>query len=211
MQPPATITISRQLGSGGSYLGQKLAAALDFRYVDREVLQRATAELGASEELIARREERVQAWWERVLDSMGAGAADWMYVPPPLPALSDHGLFAVENRIMVEMALADDCVFIGRGGFRVLPPSPRKIDLFIHAPAEYRARRVMVLYGTPSEEEARAIVAESDLSRHRFVAEMCDADWTDAGNYHLAVDSSRLSLDKLAARLTDFVREMLVG
>jgi hypothetical protein len=44
------VTISRQLASGGAYIGQRLAQRLGFRYVDREILTRAAAALGLDDE-----------------------------------------------------------------------------------------------------------------------------------------------------------------
>jgi len=38
---PFVITISRQLGSGGSYIGQQLAQKLNIFYADREIIREA--------------------------------------------------------------------------------------------------------------------------------------------------------------------------
>ncbi len=209
MSGTATITISRQLGSGGSYLGQKLASALGFRYVDREVLARAAAELNLAEDQLASREERLRSFWERMLDAFGSGSPDVAYIPPPLPVLTDHRIFTTEARILGEIAAETDCVIIGRAGFCSLPPSPRRLDLFVHAPLDFRVARVMELYGAANEGAARQLIEDSDRARRRYVSEMTGADWRDAANYDLCVDSSRLPLDDLADLMLSFVRQAL--
>ena len=40
------VTISRQMGSGGTYVGYKVAKKLGFTYVDREILRLAAKRLG---------------------------------------------------------------------------------------------------------------------------------------------------------------------
>jgi len=65
-----TITISRQMGAGGSYIGQVIAKRLGLKYVDREVLHLAAQEFGCDEETIAARSERVTSFWERVLGGL---------------------------------------------------------------------------------------------------------------------------------------------
>lgn len=62
-----TITISRQMGTGGSYIGQVMATHLGFKYVDREVLHLAAEEFGCDDQAIASRAERVSSFWEKVL------------------------------------------------------------------------------------------------------------------------------------------------
>ena len=62
-----TITISRQMGAGGSYIGQLVAKRLGLKYIDREVLSLAAREFGCDEETVLARSERITSFWERVL------------------------------------------------------------------------------------------------------------------------------------------------
>ena len=38
MPPPVVITVARELGSGGSYIGKQVARRLGYAYIDREIL-----------------------------------------------------------------------------------------------------------------------------------------------------------------------------
>src|SRR5918911_1196915 len=105
-----TITISRQLGCGASYIGQLIATRLGIKYVDREVLRLAAQEFGCDEETVAAREERVLSFWERILSGLTFGAPDAPYSPPPLRNFTDEELFEKQTEILKRIASRHDCV-----------------------------------------------------------------------------------------------------
>ena len=47
---PLIITVSRQLGSGGAYLGQRIASEFSLSFYDREIINRAAKSLLVSGE-----------------------------------------------------------------------------------------------------------------------------------------------------------------
>ena len=63
---PCVITISRQLGSGGAYLGQRLAQSLKFLYLDHEIVHQAAEELKIPVEHLAVRDEKVTSNWQQI-------------------------------------------------------------------------------------------------------------------------------------------------
>ncbi len=67
MSSTVVITIARQLGSGGSYIGQLVARHLGYAYIDRQILQVAARELGVDEADIEGREEHLQTIWEKIV------------------------------------------------------------------------------------------------------------------------------------------------
>ena len=52
------ITISRQLGSGGAYIGQQLAKKLNIFYLDREIIRQAAKKLSVLEDELEPRDEK---------------------------------------------------------------------------------------------------------------------------------------------------------
>src|SRR5438045_3187353 len=93
MEPHITITIARQMGSGGSYLGQVIAQRLNLRYVDREVLYVAAQSLGVEETAVAASSERLRSFWDRILDGLKILPPESPYTPPPVRRFSDEELF----------------------------------------------------------------------------------------------------------------------
>ena len=193
-----TITISRQMGSGGSYIGQTIAKRLGLKYVDREVLHMAAQEFGCDEETIAARSERVSSFWARVLGGLSFGAPDSPYNPPPLGNFSDRELFEKQTQILKRLATQEDCVVVGWAGVFLLPRHRGMFSVFCHAPKSFRVKRIMNIYQGLTEEKARTLIAESDRTREIYFNEMTDHDWTCAKNYNLSIDTSRQPLEEIA-------------
>lgn len=193
-----TITISRQMGAGGSYIGQTIAARLGLRYIDREVLHLAAQEFHCDEETIAARSERVTSFWERVLGGLSLGAPDSPYSPPPVGNFSDRELFEKQTQILKRLASQEDCVVVGWAGVFLLPRHRGMFSVFCHAPKRFRINRIMKLYEGLSEEKARALITESDRTREIYFHEMTGHDWMCARNYQLSIDTSLQPLDEIA-------------
>lgn len=184
------IAIARQLGSGGSLIGKLLAERMSIKYIDREILQKVADILHESENNLSDREERLSTFWERMARAFCYGVPETGYVPPPLRPIPDEELFAIESKIMRKVTENCSAVLVGRAGFYILGDKPNVVKVLIHAPEEFRMRRVMELYGIPDTEQAMELIEESDSQRRKFVKTMTGLDWTDAQNYHIAIDSS---------------------
>jgi cytidylate kinase len=184
------ITVSRQLGSGGAYIAQQVANRLGFRYVDREVLNRATEYLGDEEENLAFREERVSGFVEDLLRGYVYGTPETPYVPPPVRPVYDIELFRAEAAIIQRIADKYDAVIVGRAGFHVLRDRPGLIKVFLHAPETSRIRRVMGKYRIADPGEAAEMIRVSDSSRRKFIDTVAGVEWSDARSYHLCIDTA---------------------
>ena len=99
---PCVITISRQLGSGGAYLGQRLAQSLKFLYLDHEIVHQAAEELKIPVEHLAVRDEKVTSNWQSVLQSFAYGSS-WSYAPPSLDILNDTDFYNVESEVIKKL------------------------------------------------------------------------------------------------------------
>ncbi len=186
---PFAITISRQIGSGGTYFAYQVAKELSFMYVDREILRRAATHLGSDQRLLEAHEERSSGLIDNIIRVFSLGTPESACISKERP-LYDRDLFAVESRIINEIADRHNAVILGRGGFHVLKNRPGAIHIFVHAPKEFRIGRVMKVKNMADIREARALVEESDRRRTKFIRDMVRTEWADARHYHLCVDSS---------------------
>jgi cytidylate kinase len=196
------------MGSGGSYIGRLAARELGFTFVDREVLRQAAEHLGTEVSQLEHRDERSSGLIEKLLRGFFLGApeapASFQHLKRPV---YDRDLFSLECRIMNEIADRYNAVIIGRGGFFVAEkrPAGSVIRVFVHAPLEFRVRRVMKARNIP-EAEARSIVEECDLGRSRFIRDMVGVEWTDARNYHLCIDSSVAGFPRCVEMIAGMIR-----
>ena len=198
-----TITISRQMGSGGSYIGQIVAKRLGLKYVDREVLHLAAQEFGCDEQTIAARSERVTSFWAKVLGSLSYGPPDAHYSPPPLGNFSDRELFDKQTQILKQLASQEDCVVVGWAGVFLLPRHRGTFSVFCHAPRRFRVNRIMKIYNDLNDEKARSLIVESDRTREIYFNEMTGHDWTCAKNYNLSIDTSLQPLEQIAELIVE--------
>lgn len=206
-----TITISRQFGCGGSYIGQLIATRLGLKYVDREVLHLAAEEFGCDEETVAARQERISSFWERILSGLTFGTPESPYAPPPLRSFSDKELFDKQTDILKRIVARHDCVVIGWAGVHVLPRHAGMFSVFCHAPRAFRIRRVLELGYAETREGAREMIEESDAMRKRYFAAMTGRDWACAENYHFSIDTSLLPLDAVAELLIELFQRRHVA
>jgi cytidylate kinase len=200
--PTIVVAISRQLGSGGAFVGQTAARRLGFKYLDHEVLQRAAAALGCEDDDLARLEERATGFWESSARMLSLGGLEGTYVPPAWPPIYADDLFQVESRIIREVASREDAVIVGRGSSHVLGDHPGLISVFIHAPRAWRIARVGRIYGL---EDPEAAVDASDRDRARFLRSVSGREWNDATRYHLTLNTAVIGLDAAAELVTNLV------
>lgn len=201
------VTIARQLGSGGSFIGQQLARRLQYKYMDREILREAARQLGHSEEVLLGQEERSSPLWEKILRAFSPGAPEAPYVAPPLPLGLDRELFQAEAKIIQDVSDLYDAVIVGRGAAHILEGRPGMVHVFFHAGMQFRIRRVMETYGPSDPGEARSMIERSDGQRADFIQAMAGAAWTDSRNYHLCVDTSIVGFSLAEAWVAQLVNE----
>ncbi|MEL7659168.1 MAG: cytidylate kinase family protein, partial [Bacillota bacterium] len=93
---PLVITISRQLGSGGAYLGQKLAEKMNMLYFDREIIKKVAEKLGLITENLEWCDEKVISRWQSIMNSM-TYVQNALYSPPEYVIPSSKEIFEAET------------------------------------------------------------------------------------------------------------------
>ncbi len=205
------ITISRQLGSGGSLIGMRVADRLGIKYIDREILHQAAELLHENENNLSDREERLSSFWERVARAFCYGAPEAGYVPPPLRPIPDAELFAAESAIIRKLTENCSAVLVGRAGFYILRDRTNLVSILLHAPREARIGRVMELYSIEDHGQAADIIDDADRQRAKFVEVMTGADWTDARNYHLCIDTAKAGFDMATELILSLSKKIRKG
>ena len=87
---PLVITISRQLGSGGGYIGQQLAKRLDIFYADREIISLAAQHFSMLEKDLASRDEKKLSFWQSFIRTHAAAPEPAKTAFPPLGMCSNR-------------------------------------------------------------------------------------------------------------------------
>ena len=204
------VTISRQMASGGAYIGHLLARTLGYKYVEREILHIAARELGVDISELSRLDERHAGFVENLMKSFVFGAPEAAYVPPSRRAVYDKELFETESRIMAEIANQYNAVIVGRGGYFVLRNGPAVVNVFIHAPMDFRVKRLQQFHEI-SKEQAREEIENSDRMREKFLRTMTDTERYDARNYHLCLDAEAVGIEAAVRMIIGLVEKKKHG
>lgn len=204
---PFVITVSRQLGAGGMYVGRQLAQQLNLFYADRAIIRQAATQLSALEEVLESREEKVCSFWKSFRQSFAFGATD-VYIPPEVNIPTSRELFETEAEIIRRIAKESSAVIIGRCGPYVLRKHPNHINVFLHGNMTFRRNRIQDLYHV-SEEAAEKMIARSDKDRARYHRTFTGREWMDARRYHISLDASAIGLDKSVALIVKYTESMM--
>ena len=206
------ITVSRELGSGGHTVGQKLAEKLGVRFCDKEVIRGLEKEFNLTPTAIEKMKGQKKNWFADFVKyfSPGQGAAvfspeDGIYGKEYNPGVTTDDIFLAEREILQGLAEESSCVIAGRIGFSVLKNHPNKVDIFITASHEHRVERVMhkqCLDRTIAEE----VIGEVDKARSNYVKRYAGVDRYDARNYDLVINMDRLTEDQAVELILSYIQ-----
>ena len=199
-----SITISRQLGAGGVFIGQQLANELNIFFADREIIRDAAKQLSTVEENLESREERMLSFWHSLVKGMPQN--DVITVPSIALELefTDQELFDVETRIIQRIVEERPAVILGRCGFYVLRKQPKHVSVFLHADKDFRIKRVQELHNL-SEEAATKMIEKSDKERAVYCKTFTGKEWANASNYDLSIDTSKIPLKKAVELILNYL------
>lgn len=192
--PSTVITISREYGSGGHFIGEMLAKELGFAFYDKELISMVAAEGHFTEEFVARNEQKPASLLYRMIMQD--------YEAPLDKSLSrDDALFVAQSRVIRRIASQGSCVIVGRCADYILKDCPNAIHLFLYAGLPQKVKRVTEEYGI-SPGEAPGLIEETDRGRKEHYYRYTGQLWGDARNYLATFDTGRVG----CSEIVDFVK-----
>jgi cytidylate kinase len=198
---PLVITISRQLGSGGAYVGQQLAEKLGIFYADREIISRAAKKLSVIEEDLEFREEKA-LFWRSFIESYASNSDN--YLPTQIIVPIDRELFETESEIIEHIANEGSAIIIGRCASYILRDHPNRVSVYLHANMDFRKNRIQELYKI-SEEAAEKRIIQNDKERSRYNHKYTGKEWTDVRQYDMTIDTSKIGVDNAVELIIKFL------
>ncbi len=197
------ITIARQYGSGGRTIGEMLAENINVHYYDKELLKLASEDSGINERLFVNADEKVKfvhLW--KVVKNVYTG----QLIPPDSEDfVSDDNLFNYQAKVIKQLAQEESCVIVGRCADYVLKDYENVLSVFIHAPKDYcleqAAKKVSM-----SPRELERYIAKTDKRRAEYYKYHTGREWTDARNYDLCLDSSKLGFERCVDEIKAYLK-----
>ena len=204
---PFAISINRMLGSGGIYIGKKLAEKLNIYYFDSDILVKAATEFGVSKEELKDYDEKPLSIWKLFLKS-GLLENPEIPISPSINMLTARQLFETEARIIKNTAEERSLVVIGRGGSYVLRDHSQHISVFLYSDIEFRKKRVQELYNV-TEKDAIKMIKVSDMNRSHYHHTFSGNQWNDARQYTICIDTGKVGLEESVELILNLVEHKL--
>lgn len=192
-----TITIGRQLGSGGKQIGEALARRLGFSFYDKELILLASKESGLGKEFFEKADEKTKfSLFSGFFGSYEGGVFSNNY-------LCSESLFKIQSDVILELAEKQSCVFVGRCADYILRKHPHCLNIFISANEKDRVLRTKNKEHI-TESKAKSLIEYTDKKRAGYYNYYSNKTWGVASSYDLCVNSSVLGIDGTVELIMNF-------
>ncbi len=195
------ITISREFGSGGRSIGRLVAQKLGIPFYDKELVNQIALESGFAPKFVEDHGEH----------SPGNSLFSYAFAPQGVPGVMNglstaDFLWNIQCNVILQLAEKGPCVIVGRNADYILKDRKDTLNVFIHADMDFRADRIVRLYGE-SEKSPQNRLNEKDKRRKVNYQHYTGRNWGEAKNYDLCLKSSTLGIETCA----DIIAEMAMG
>jgi cytidylate kinase len=203
------VTISRQYGAGGSSVAALIAADLKAEVVDKKLIEEVAGRLSMRPSEVEAEAERPRSLIDRLVRSFsslepGLGAG---WAPPYVDPLFDPRAEVIHltEQVIRAVASSGNVVIVGRGAGFVLRDVPGVFRVFLRAPNDVRARRLVERLGR-TESEARRKMHETDSNRAAYIKQLYGHDWCDPDEYDLVINTGRIGYEAASAMILAGIR-----
>ena len=189
------IAIEREYASGGSEIGEKLAAKLGIPCYGQEILERAAEKLDMRPQQLIEIEEKTTS-------SLLFGLAAYANVS----SSNEADMLRIEQKLalveadVIQNLSVNSCVLVGRRAAALLRSKNSTLRVFIHADLGARMERAVSVYGA-DRKQAEAILHRHDKRRANYFKAATEKAWKDPDIYHMFLNSGILGIDQTVSLL----------
>ena len=196
--PHIVVTISREYGSGGHEIGQKIADDLGISFYDTQLIKEVAKETGFSEEFIA---ENDQSIYNLILNEISAqGYAFSKKEKAPLDAI-----YEVDKKVIMKLANTESCVIMEHCSDAILADFPGSFHVFIYADKASRMKRIQYEYGI-SEKDVEETLHKKDRAREAYYQIYAKRKWGRIKNYDLTLNSTSFGIEKTIELIEEAIK-----
>lgn len=188
------ITLSREYGSGGRYIGKLIAQKLGIKLYDKEFIIKVAEETGLSEQYIKENEQK-----RNVLDVLNNGYYSDMN--------NSDELFVKESELIKEVSAKEPCVIVGRCADQILKDNKNVLKVFIYSNIEDKINRAVKYYGM-DKKKAEKEISRIDKLRGNHYKYYTGKEWKDFSNYDICINSDKLGVEKAADLIIDMAKQL---
>ena len=194
------ITISREFGSGGRTIGRMVAEQLGIPFYDKELVEQVALESGFAPKFVEEHGEH----------SPGRSLLSYAFAPQGVPGVMNglstaDFLWNILCSVILQLAEKGPCVIVGRNADYILKDRPDVLHAYIHADMEYRADRIVRLYGE-SEKSPETRLQEKDKRRRVNYQHYTGRTWGQAQNYDICLNAGTLGIEQCVQILVNMAK-----
>ncbi len=190
------ITLSREYGSGGRYVGKLIADKLGIKFYDKDFIIKLAEETGLSEEYIENNEQK-----RDILSTLDNGYYFGLN--------NSDELFLKESELIKEISNKESCVIIGRCADFILRDKPNVVRVFIYSDMENKIKRATTYYGL-NKENAEKEIRRIDKLRANHYKYYTEKEWHNLSNYDICINSDILGVENVAEMICETVKQKMV-
>ena len=180
------ITISREFGSGGRFIGEEVAKKLGFACYDKNIIGQIAEKSGLAPEYIRESAEL----------SPKKGLFAYAFAGRDITGKSVEDLvYETQRKVILELTEKESCVIIGRNADFILKDRDDVLNVFIYGDLPEKVERICRLYHV-SEQEAVRMMTDIDKRRMTNYNFYTEQKWGKASNYTVCLNSSRIGYER---------------
>ena len=187
------ITLSREYGSGGRYIGKLVAEKLGIKLYDKEFVAKLAEETGLSSEYIENNEQK-----RGTLETLNNGYYSGL-------SNSDE-LFIKESELIKKVASENSCVIVGRCADFILKENKNVFKVFVYSNMENKIKRTTNIYGLDKNKAEKEINRINKLRANHYKY-YTEKDWNNPENYDICINSDSLGVEKAADLICEMIKE----
>lgn len=178
------VTISREYGSGGRYVGKLLADRMRLPFYDKELISLAAKESGLSSAYITKNDEIMAS--SKYKDN------------------NDDRLFVAEVKVIKDLA-KHSCVIVGRCSDYILKDTKNTLKVFLYSDMNSKVKRAVKYYGI-SKEKAEKQIESINKKREKHYKYYTDRAWKNPNNYDLMLNVDLLGVETCAELIENIIK-----
>lgn len=186
------ITIAREYGSGGRYVGKLVAEKLGLKFYDKDLIKIVSDESGLSASYIEANEQNIHG---NLLSSFNTQYYNNLS--------NDDNLFIAESKAIKGIAEKGSCVIVGRCSNNILKDNKNVINIFLYSDDENKVKRAVKYYGL-NEKDALKEINRINKNREKHFNYYTHEKWRELSNYDLSINVDKLGVEKTANMIAEF-------
>lgn len=180
------ITISREYGSGGRFVGKLVSEKLGIPFYDKEIINLASKKSGLNADYI------------ESIDQTKKGSS---YINN-----NDDLLYIAEEKVIKSVS-KDSCVIVGRCADYILRKNKDLIKVFLYSDPASKEKRAILYYGL-KEKNVLKEIEKIDKEREKHYKFYTGTDWKNFSNYDIMLNVDKYGVEKTADIIVDYINNL---